>query len=262
MTRSVLDGRRQPSWAGTALCLALACCACNRVPASLFYRSCLPRHQWHASGALALSEDHFRNLPSWLLRLFDLPQTTKVREPETGSIQNAQHDNTRSINGDPERNPSTSPSDQTPLGSAENALGELSINPASGCSERNPLEFVGVPPDLVDARGPSYLVYSNDLKGLLDAQAVTIINSEGTVYFELDEAWKLFILRSASETIRIKAWILLTTLATYSTPTPYTEPLWQLYQAQLENIFERTVIPFLSVQDLVDFKAWDHKMHR
>ena len=148
------------------------------------------------------------------------------------------------------------------LVNAENALGDLFVDPASVRSKQIPLEFIGVLPDYVDARGPSHLVFSNDLRGLLDAQVVTIILSEVTVYFTLDRTWKRVILRSASERLRIKAWILLTTLATYSTPTPYTEPLWQLYLAQLEDIFERTVIPFLSVQDLVDFKAWDHKMHQ
>ena len=260
--RYYLNKGRRPSWAGTAFCLALACCACDRVPASLFYRSCLPRRQWHASGALAQSEDHLRNLAPWLCRLFYLPQTAKVREPGTGSIGDARHDNTQPISRDPERNLPISQSDQMPLANAENALGDQFIDPASVRSKQIPLEFIGVPPDFVDARGPSHLVYSNDLQGLLDAQVVTIILSEVTVYFTLDRTWKRVILRSASERLRIKALILLTTLATYSTPTPYTEPLWQLYQAQLEDIFELTVIPFLSVQDLVDFKAWDHKMHR
>ena len=261
-TRSGLNEGRRPSWAGTALSLTLACCACDRVPASLFYRSCLPRRQWHASGALAESEDHFRNLPPWLFRLFYLFQTAKAPEAETGSIGNARHDTNQSIKGDSERKLPTSASDQTSLANTENALGDLCIDPISVCSGQVPLEFVGVPPDFVNARNPSHLVYSNDLQGLLDAQAVTLILSEVTVYFKLDKAWKRAILRSASETLRIKAWILLTTLATYSAPTPYTEPLWQLHQAQLEGVFERTVIPFLSVQDLVDFKAWDHKMHR
>ena len=258
----MLDEGRRPSWAGTAFSLALACCACDRLPASLFYRSCLPRRQWHASGALAQPKDHLHNLPLWLFRLFYLPQTAKVREPETGSIRNARHDNTQPISRDPERKPTISQSDQISLGKAVNAFGDLSIDPASVRSKQIPLEFIGVPPDFVDTRGPSHLVYSNGLQGLLDAQAVTVILSEMTVYFTLDKAWKRVILRSASERLRIKAWILLTKLATYSTPTPYTEPLWQLYLAQLEDIFERTVIPFLSVQDLVDFKAWDHKMHQ
>jgi len=64
----------KPSPAATAFCLALACCACGRVPASLFYRPCRSRREWHSSGELIDSQTHLEGLPSWLFALFDTTQ--------------------------------------------------------------------------------------------------------------------------------------------------------------------------------------------
>ncbi len=73
----------KPSPAATSFCLALACCACGRVPASLFCRPCQPRREWHSSGDVVDSRTHLEELPSRLFTLFD----TTPHDQELGTQQ-------------------------------------------------------------------------------------------------------------------------------------------------------------------------------
>jgi len=79
------------------------------------------------------------------------------------------------------------------------------------------------------------------------------------MYFVLADISKEIILHATSEKLRVQMWTLLVRLASYSMPSPYTEPLWQVFQSHLEEVIEGTVLPFLSVIDLNHFQAWSYQ---
>ena len=252
--------------------MALACCACELVPASLFYRPCLSRRRWHPSGDFRDSWAHLGELPSWLFDLFgglenrDGPGPDLGASSDTSSVSEsdrcAPHDHGIVINGGFRQTRSTSQGGRDSPSLVENARNRQSQDLEAEKELRIPIEVVGVRPECVGSLRTCYLVLSSELWSLLRCQVVAIATLEGIPYFALGETWKEVILRTASEKVRVQVWILLVTLTTYSTPTPYAEPLWQIFHTQLEEVTEKTIIPFLSVLDLTDFKAWGHEMHR
>ena len=120
------------------------------------------------------------------------------------------------------------------------------------------LELLGIRPDDVQTFPTSVLLVPSDLEYLSDSQGVTVVTWEEATYFLLAETWKENILRTASEGLRICVWTLLATIAAYAMPIPYTEPLWSVFQFQLREVIESTVMPFLSVLDLRDIQEWSH----
>ena len=238
---------KKPSWAATAFCLALACCACDRVPAALFYRACQPRRQWHPSGELIDSRDHLEELPYWLLGLFRVQEAELSASSGTHSVAPAAK--------------STFPLEKSPRQDFPAELQLAECNPFTSTSSLStgiPLELLGIRPDNVQTFATSGLLFTNDLQHLSDLQGLAIVTLEETVYFVLAESWKETILRIASEGLRICIWTLLATMAAYAMPIPYTEPLWLVFQFQLKEVIESTVIPFLSVLDLRDIQDWSY----
>lgn len=114
----------------------------------------------------------------------------------------------------------------------------------------------------MDLSRKSHLILSLHLQDLVNNRHVSVTTSEGVVYFALADVSKEIILHAASEKLRVQTWMLLVRLASYSMPSPYTEPLWQVFQSQLEEVIEGTVLPFLSVIDLKHFQAWSYQLQR
>lgn len=264
----------KPSPAATAFCLALACCACGRVPASLFYRPCLSRREWQSSGEIVDSQAHLGELPSWLLLLFNTHQsdqgsvTQRATSSDALSAPESQHhafrDHPVSANNDQSQAASPSPPRQSSLGwsPVRQRGSRLSTHQESQEHTDIHLELVGVKPNHVDLSRRSDLILSPDLQHLSNSRGLAITTWDGAMYFALAEIWKETILQAASEKFRVQAWTILVKLASYSMPSPYTEPLWQVFQSQLEEVIEGTILPFLSVIDLKQFQAWSYRSQR
>lgn len=238
---------KKPSRAATAFCLALACCTCERVPAALFYRACQPRRQWNLSGELVDSPDHLKELPSWLLGLFRVQKAELSASNGTLPVAAAAQ--------------STLPAKSSP---SQDFLKELKLEEStpfyasSSLRTGISLELLGIKPDDVQTFATSDLLLPSDLQYLSDLQGFAVVTSEETVYFVLSETWKENILRTASEGLRICIWTLLATVAAYAMPVPYTEPLWPVFQFQLKEVIESTVMPFLGVLDMRDIQDWSY----
>ena len=202
------------SRAATAFCLTLACCACERVPAALFYRACQTRRRWHATGDRVDSCDHLEDLPSWFVGLF------RLQEPEISA---------KYVEG---------------------------LNLA----DSTPSELLGIRPDDVQTFAASVLLLQNDLQYISDLHGFATVALDGTIFFVLTETWKRTILHTASERLRTRIWKLLATVAAYAMPIPYTEPLWTVFQAQLQVVIESTVVPFLSVLESKDVQDWNDQL--
>jgi len=271
----VSKGESKPSPAATAFCLALACCACGRVPASLFYQPCLSRREWHSSGEIVDSQTHLEELPSWLFTLFDTTQNgqgSRTRQVTSGDTlsakfepqQHAFHNHLVSRNNDLPQTASQSNPRQFSLGQsrARKTGSRLSTDRERQEHTDIHLEIVGVRPDHVDLSRSSPLILPLDLQNLANNRDLAITTSEGVMYFAMAEIWKETILQAASEKLRVQTWTVLVKLAAYSMPSPYTEPLWQVFQSQLEEVIEGTVLAFLSVIDLKHFQAWSHQFQR
>ena len=221
--------------------MALACCACERVPAALFYRACQSRRHFDQSGELADSRDHLEKLPSLLLGLFGLQEAEQ--SASSGTLPVAQAGQSTLL-------AKWSPSQDiyTELQPAESTHFISNSSLSTGIS----LELLGIRPDDVQILASSDLLLPSDLQYLYDLQGFATVTSEETIYFVLAETWKETILQATSEKLRIRIWTLLATVVAYAMPIPYTEPLWQVFQFQLKEIIESTVMPFLSVLDLRD----------
>jgi hypothetical protein len=273
--RSVLSkGESKPSPAATAFCLALACCACRRVPASLFYRPCLSRREWHSSGEIVDSQTHLEELPSWLFTLFDTTLndqgsgTQQATNGDTLSVpespQHVFHDQrVSSNNGLLQAAPLSTPRrDSSGRSPARNKGSRLATHREPQEHTQIHLEIVGLRPNHVDLLRRSHLILSLDLQNLINSRDLSITTSEGVMYFAMAEIWKETILQAASEKLCVQTWTILVILASYSIPSPYTEPLWQVFQSQLQEVIEGTILPFLSVIDLKHFQAWSHQHRR
>ena len=238
---------KKPSRAATAFCLTLACCDCERVPAAVFYRACQSRRQLHPSGELFDSRGHLEELPSWLLGLF------RVQEAELYARNGT-------LPGAP-AGPSTLPAKASPsqnfLTKPQLTEGTLSIS-VSSFSTGIPLELLGIKPDDVQTFATPDLLLPSDLQYVCDLQGFAIVTSEEAIYFVLTRTWKETILRTASEEMRISIWTLLATMVAYAMPIPYTEPLWPVFQSQLKEVIESTVMPFLAVVDPRDILDWKY----
>ena len=238
---------KKPSRAATAFCLTLACCACERVPAALYYRACQSRRQWHPSGELVDSCDHFENLPSWLLNLFRVQEAVLSTNSSTLPVAPAGQ--------------STLPAKSLPSEDllTERQLAESTLLISSPSSSTGiPLELLGIRPDVVQNFATPDLILPSDLQYLCDSQGFATVTSEESIYFVLTETWKETILRTASEELRLCIWTLLATVVAYAMPIPFTEPLWPDFQFQLKEVIESTVIPFLSVLELRDIEDWSY----
>ena len=133
---------------------------------------------------------------------------------------------------------------------------------AAGIHGRIPLEAVGLRPDCVALLQSPYLQLPSELQSLIGSQAIYITTADGCAYFVLNQTWQDAIINMASEKLRIRTWALLVTLTAWSAPGPYTEPLWRTLQAQLEEVIQSSVLPFLSVIDLADFKGFSDELQR
>lgn len=261
----------KPSPAITSFCLALACCACEQVPASLFYRPCRSRREWHSSGEIVDSQTRFEDLPSWLFTLFD-----DIRDDHGSGTQRAISRKTVSV---PESQPSTFRNHPV------STIGDLSqvtspSKPRSDSLGRSPsrekvswpstrrkpqkhaqihLENVGVRPNDVGPSRRSHLILSPEFQILANSRGLAVTTSEGVMYFALAEIWKETILQAASEKLCVQTWTIFVNLASCSMPSPYTEPLWQVFRSQLEDVILGTILPFLSVIDLKHFQAWNYQ---
>ena len=237
-----LDNKgKKPSWAATAFCLALAFCACERVPAALFYRACQSRRHFDLAGELVDNRDHLKTLPSLFLGLFRVQEAELSSSSSTPPVAQAGQ--------------STLPAKSLPSHDILTELQPAESTPSiwnSSLRTGISLELLGVRPDDVQTLATSDLRLPSDLQYLCDLQGFATVTSEETIYFVLAETWKESILQATSEKLRIRIWTMLTNMVAYAMPIPYTEPLWQVFQVQLTEIIESTVMPFLSVLNLRD----------
>ena len=68
--RSQKSGDERISREAVSLCLTLACCTCDQVPAFLFTRPYAPQPRWNAIGEIEQSSCRPRDFPSWPCDLF------------------------------------------------------------------------------------------------------------------------------------------------------------------------------------------------
>ncbi|KAI9869771.1 MAG: hypothetical protein M1830_005104, partial [Pleopsidium flavum] len=201
----------------STLCLMLACCECDRIPAFLFSRPYSLQRRWNSDGEV-------QNLPP--------PSASAVPQWSSGFFE-----------------------ETIDAGHPKFFFQATAIGLCAGHRLSQPLITIEPPPgkpfgkhSLPRANVHLFRV-SEDVQTLFEFNVIEPVFDEGWLYLGVVGSWKDSIRRKCSTSDRVRLLSDLVKLVTFSFPDLYSEMLWQVVRLRSQEIIESTILPFLSVVD-------------